>query len=327
MTTTDAFNPPHCGLIFTDEHIQKARANKDSPPFAPAWALLDVLEAQNDIDAGLIDGWRYRLKDDIKAGERAAAGLLDSLPNAQQTESPVDGYRAFFALSQMLELLRDVPTMARSDLWMVTYRDFLHALPVPPADDRIGTAWYGVAQMAAGVVLADEALFNASVTIFKATVDDEIHPEGYFRTAVKVDPEIASLTNQVLGVQALVLLAEMAAAAGYHEDLWAYENRGVSVITSATYVLYYYFYPEQWRWNGDEYRPSAGVKLKSARALFGRHASFAEIIARRYQKPLRAVSMIQRDLRPIFDPHGGGLVTLTHAEPEPQPKRRRWFFF
>lgn len=327
MTTTDAFNPPHCGLIFTDEHIKTARAHNDKPPFAPAWALLDTLEAPDDITAGLIAGWHYRLKGDVEAGERGADRLTDSLPNIPQAESPVVRYRAFFALSQMLELLRDVPTMARSGgMWMMTYRDFLHDLPAPPADDRIETAWHGVAQMAAGVVLEDQALFNAAVAVFKATIDEEIHPEGYFRTAVKVDPEARSLANQILGVQALVLLAEMASCAGV--DLWRYENRGVSVITAATYSLYYYFYPEQWRWHGgDNNNAGKGVPMDVAKPLFQESAGFVEIIAGRYPKPLRAATMILRDLRPIFDPYGGGLVTLTHAQPEPETRRRRWFFF
>jgi hypothetical protein len=52
--------------------------------------------------------------------------------------------------------------------------------------------------------------------------------------------------------------------------------------------------------------------------LFREHAGFLEIIAEHYKPPLKAIQMIHDDLRPIFDPFGGGLTTLTHA---PAPRR------
>ncbi len=329
----NAFQPAHCGLIFTEDHIRKARANKDDLPFNPAWALLNTLDGQTELDSLLIAGLRYRLRADIPAGESGASRLLSMawplLIEAEDgIESTLAQYRAHFVLCQAFELLRENPILENPVNWLADFRQQTAQLPPPSAEDAISQLWHAVAGVASGIVLEDADLYHAGIAVFRQVIDEEIHPEGHFRTAIKVDPEAQSLHNQLLGAQALVLIAEMSACAGVDSDrhLWHYESRGVSAITAATYPLYYYFYPAEWRWNGSEYRPSAGVTIAEAKALFRQHAGFLELLPSRYEKPLKAVQMVLKELRPVYDARGGGLTTLTHATPEPKRRRRRWLF-
>lgn len=317
----------HYGLIFTAEHIEKARDNKDETPFHHAWSFLNNYQPITDMDKLLINAWRYRIDENPIAGDFVSHDLMidyawGSLD--EKAESVIAQSKAFFALSQAYELARVHPNL--SDLsWLDGYRQKFDSLPIPPETDLISMLWYSVARMAGGVVLEDQALIDDSVAYFHHIIRTEIHPEGNFRTAVKVDPESQSLTNQVQGTQALVLMAEMGEHIGL--DLWGYQDRGVSVLTAATYSVFYFFYPDQWRWNGSEFRPSEGVSHEFGESLFKQNGGFIEIILRRYEKPLKAVSMALDTLRPIYDIYGGGLVTLTHALPsKPNRNRRRWLF-
>lgn len=318
---------PHYGLIFTAEHAQTAHQHQAAAPFHQAWTLLDTHQPLTDFDHLLIKAFRYRLRDDQAAGDWVAHDLnTDHTWGSvdQQAESVIAQAKAFFALSQAYELAREHPQLASSD-GLDRHHQKFDALPLPAEDDFISGLWYSVARMAGGVVLEDQTLIDASADYFRQIINTEIHPEGNFRTAVKVDPESQSLTNQVFGTQALVLIAEMAEYIGL--DLWGYENRGVSALTAATYTVFYFFYPDQWRWNGSEYRPSAGVSHEFGASLFRNNGGFIEIIARRYNKPLKAVTMALDSLRPIYDVYGGGVVTLTHAIPtKPSRNRRRWLF-
>nr|MCU0476272.1 hypothetical protein [Anaerolineae bacterium] len=108
--------------------------------------------------------------------------------------------------------------------------------------------------------------------------------------------------------------AEVAAHAGI--DLWGYELRSVSLMTAAFYPLYYYYYPEKWKW-------AEGISIDAAQQMFRQNAAFLEIINRR-RPNVHAINLIVDELRPIIDPLGGGAVTLTH-HPAPPPKRRGWF--
>jgi hypothetical protein len=318
----------HYGLIFTSEHTQIARDNQHTPPFHQAWLLLETHQPITDLDRLLISALRYRLKDDPEAGEFVVRDLMTDYAWGsidQQAESVIAQAKAFFVLSQAYELTRTHPKLA--DLaWLTRYKQKFASLPRPNEDDLIGTLWYSVARMATGIVAEEQTLIDASADYFRHIITTEIHPEGNFRTAVKVDPESQSLTNQVFGTQALVLMAEMAEHIGL--DLWGYESRGVSVLTAATYTVFYFFYPDQWRWNGSEFRPSEGVSHEFGASLFKNNSGFIEIITRRYEKPLKAVTLALDSLRPIYDIYGGGLVTLTHAiaNNKPARKRRRWLF-
>ena len=107
-------------------------------------------------------------------------------------------------------------------------------------------------------------------------------------------------------------MAEMAAQAGL--DLWSYDNRGVTPATAATYLLYYFYFPEKWKW-------SPGLTRQRTTDVIRREGAFLEIVNQR--APLHAVDPLLEELRPLFCPWTGGLTTLTHSIP-PVREKRRW---
>jgi hypothetical protein len=115
--------------------------------------------------------------------------------------------------------------------------------------------------------------------------------------------------RQLLTAQALVLMAEAAQHVGV--DLWGYESRGVSAVTAASYLIFYYYYPQKWRWDKD-------LVEDDVQPLLRRHAGFLEMVYRR--RPLRDFQVLLKALRPVYDVWGGGLTTLTHGA----PLRRGW---
>jgi hypothetical protein len=317
----------HCGLIFTDDHIQRARRQRAEPPMNLAWALLDERKPEPGLDALLWAGLRYRIQADAEAGEQGAALLLEgrndlSMPT-DETQADVDALKSTFTLAQAFELFRAHPRVeAGAERWLNHFREGVLAFPMPGEDTlAVPHLWWGVVQMAGGVVLEDDTLMDAGVTVARQIIDAEVHPEGYLRRDVKVDPEAQSLVNQLDAVLALTLIAEMAEHVG--RAVWQYANRGVTITTATTYPLYYYYYAEEWRWNGSEYRPSEGIDAETAQAAFRQRAGFLEIVSQQYDKPLKAINLILDELRPIYDLHGGGLVTLTHGPVE----RKRWRLF
>lgn len=301
------FNPIHCGLFFGEDRISTARKHARRAPFIDAWAQLRGTAPVRGLAAVQWDGLRWRLDDDASAGEKAVVGLGDT---AQVTEDTP--YHAALAqaliYAQCVELIRTHP--AATPAQHARQRDFLWE-QVSTLNERVfepslvELLWQAAMNMAAGVVLEREPIFAAAAQVYRDTVDTEIHPEGYFPKIVQAAGN--TLTNQVMAVQALVLMAEIAAAAGV--NLWAYHNRGVSVLTASTYSLYYYFYPEKWQWE-------PGLDLDFAQPLFRTHGGFLEMVNGRYDKPLRAVRLILKDIRPVYDFAGGGLPGLTHGVPE-----------
>jgi hypothetical protein len=117
----------------------------------------------------------------------------------------------------------------------------------------------------------------------------------------------------LLSTQALILTAEAAAHAG--TNLWDFQHRSISAMTPTPYLLYYYYYPEKWRWD-------VGLEGEDVKALYRRHAGFWEMA--QHRAPNRDRKILLDELRPIYDTWGGGLTTLTHCN-ETAPKRRGLF--
>lgn len=301
----------HGGLFFSEQQLTTARKYAGRVPFAAAWGLLrgaahPPFTPAEGLPTAQWDGLRYRLDGDQNAGERAVLALgdlpftPDDLPYAQAAAHTL-------IYAQCLTLVQDHPALAaRWPAQQAHLSERITALNQPDfALTLVDTLWQAAMNMAAGIVLGREPLVTAAAQVYRDTIDTEVHPEGYFPKIVQAGAD--SLAQQVQAVKALVLLAEMAAHAG--GDLWPYHRRGVSVLTAATYSLYYYFYPEKWQWE-------PGLDLDDAAALFRQHGGFLEIINGRYEKPLRAVRLILKDLRPIYDFTAGGLTGLTHGVPE-----------
>jgi hypothetical protein len=303
----------HCGLYFTPDHIEQARQQRSKAPYAAAWALLDSYAPTDEMARAQHGGLRYRFAGDTDAGARAVDYLRAADP------SPDAGLPLFrvaahlMTLAQVSELVRDHPAWGAKRAWLDAFAGCVADLG-PPLDDLPlpDAAWLNALYLVGGVVLEHDAWFKGAVETFQRMVDLDIHPEGYIPRAVEAQvSQDHSLYRLLLTAQALILMAEAAGHAGV--DLWAYEKRGVSAMTPLPYLLYYYYYPEKWRWDDS-------LELEKTQALYRQHAGLWEMAQRRaYSRDRR---LLLDELRPVYDVWGGGLVTLSHGG---EARRRGWF--
>lgn len=294
---------PHCGLTFTPEHIQAARKNRDRQPFQSAWAFLESTRPTDPIAALSLDGFRWRFAQDAAAGEQAVIQLSSGLGLDPADRSHFDSLATAVALAQAFECLRDHPafTPDAQSRWRNPYRALLNHLDQPP--DQVGLLeyiWLGCVNLVSGIALDAEDRFAAGVDTFRRVIDHEVRPEGYLPNIV-AGADGGSLFRELYAVGALVVMAEAASHVGV--DLWSYSSRGISVNTAAAYVTYYYYYPDQWRW--DE-----GISEETARPLYQACANLFEIHYRRSRS--KELELLLEELRPCFSPYLGGLTTLTH---------------
>lgn len=307
------FNPQHGGLTFNQQAVDQARKHNRRVPFQAAWEYLRADAPHDPLACLLWNAQRWRLDGDQAAGMQAAVDL-DSHLSVADGASLWEALARSITLAQCIELLRDHPAH-QVDTWRTRLDERVIRLNSAPDPSFVESLWQMALNAAAGVVLEDAARFEGAWSDFRRIVGEGIHPEGYLPQAVERYPEVESLTNQLRAVQALVLCAEIARHAG--TDLWGYSVRGVSIITATTYPLYYYFYPEKWPWNGEQWKPSDGVPLETAARLFRENSGFLEIVNHHYgARPLKAIRMILDDIRPVYDVYAGGLTTLTHGVPE-----------
>jgi len=291
----------HCGLYFDEQRVHYIHKHNKRPPLDAAWSHLFSATPQDNLSRLQTLAFQYRLNADIDSGIEAVK-MLPRFDIKMPLHDQV-------VLLQCYELLREHPQ--QPEVWS----DDLHIIDeIDKGDDFINQLWRAVVMMAAGIVLEDEGRVASCAAFYKSVISDEIHPEGYLPKAVENYEEQTSLTRQLQAVQALVLMAEMADQIGL--NLWGYDVRAVSVLTAVTYPLYYYFYPENWSWNGEQWKPSDGVPEEEAKAIFRDHAGFLEISNRRFDRPLKAIKLILDDLRPVHDLYCGGYTTLTHAKAE-----------
>ena len=298
------FKPQHCGLFFTQDHIGQARRERDSEPFRAAFIYLLDREQQG-ADAAQWNGLRYRFLGDEKAGETAVAALERFIDEPLTDDvTYLDTVGQTIMLAQAFEMTRDHAAWepgARVQ-WRNLFADRVRTLSVSPyKDTQVENLWMAALIMASGILLEREDIFNEAVDVFKRMVDSEISPRGHIPKAVE-GKDGGSLYRQILSNSAMVIMAEAAAHCGL--NLWEYNNRGVSVTTAAIYPIYYFYTPERWRW--DE-----GITLDEAQMLFRRHGGYLEILNR--QTGFKDLKPLLEDLRPIYDPRGGGLTTLSHG--------------
>jgi hypothetical protein len=200
--------------------------------------------------------------------------------------------------------------------WGATFTDRVESLLVESdRADYSARAWLSTLHITSGIVLEDDSRLQTGTEIFRAIIDD-IHPNGYIKPAVGAENEEPGdgegFIAQMRVVKALVLGAEAATHAG--TDLWAYHQRGVSPLTAATYLMFYFHHPEHWPWDKD-------LTADFTMPLYRLHSGLWEMVARHSDH--RLLKGLLDDLRPIFDPTGGALTTLTHA----RIKKRRFGLF
>jgi hypothetical protein len=229
-----------------------------------------------------------------------------------------DALRQALAWLNVVEMVRDLASWDSIEAMglMQAIRAMLDEHdPSSTTHDALDRFWFGALQIAAGIVLDDVTLFEHGQAFYKTAIGQYIHPEGYFKGLVDVEEATETYHKQVSATAALVLMAEMAEYAGV--DLWSIDNRGVTPLTATSYTLYYYYYPERWRWE-------EGLTLDAVKAIMQTEGAFIEICNRR--SPLQAIEHLFEDLRPMFSVHAGGLTTLSHGTPAPR-KKRRWSLF
>lgn len=322
------FEPRHYALVFTEVQGRRAREQRDAEPLRSAWAALRRRRPTSTLLRAQQDALLYRLAADEDAGARA----LRSLPAAATEDAGVGRLAQIVALllqAQCHELLHDHPAFERRAAWLKDYAERVRAhLRAEDGLLHVERMWLNTLRLASAIVLEDERRFAMACDLFRDCVRQDLHFDGYIRAAAQ-GRRGGSLGRMLLTAQALALCAEAATLAG--EPLWDFAARGVSALTPAPYLLYYYWYPEKWRWDGvadDGGLPPEGdhaPPAEEARRLYRRHAGLWELAQARSPSPDR--QLLLAELRPVFDEWGGGPLTLTHAIPEPAPghARRRLF--
>jgi Alginate lyase len=298
------FKPQHTGIYFTDEHIQQAQKNRESEPYLSAWARLRDMPESDRLTTAQLNALRYRFESDDDAGEKTVDLLRGGDINIGEDTIYIEAVAVTLALAQCFEMARDHLSFphASQAAWLEAFTTRVEQLNHPAYDLlHFEHLWLNLLNLVAGIVLEQEERFQKAVEIYKAAIQHDVHPEGYIHKAVDAQ-DGHGLYRMLLSTQALILTAEAASHAG--ENLWAYEYRGVSAMTPTPYLLYYYYYPDKWRWD-------APLEKEAAQALYKRHAGFWEMAQR--QKPSRDRKILLTELRPIYDIWGGGLTTLTHG--------------
>jgi hypothetical protein len=287
----------HVGLYFTETHIAAAR--KEHKALDMAWSQLAELQPQDDIEAVLLAGFRYRFDDNCNAGMLAAQTLIPVLLRVGEGDNLLEQCMRLAALAQGYEMLHPLLDDEQRAQWKAAFAARGQALGAGTKYHE--QVWRAALNVIAGVVLEDEAQFEAGAEVYRRVVREDIRPDGYIQGAVD-GRDGESFLRHIVSTQALVLMAE--AAKQVEVDLWGVEQRGVSVVTAAAYPLYYYYYPQKWRW--DE-----GLSIDAAQRIFRTHGGFLEMVYCR--RPLRDMGMLLQEWRPVWDARGGGLTTLTHS--------------
>lgn len=309
-----AFSVEHYGLYFGVEDVQQAQTHAQKAPFAAAFAQLSALQPSDALGAANVAAARYRLLGDESAAQTGldllmvqGVGLLDVPASADVLARAV----GLVSVAHSFEMLRDFAALnpqTRTE-WMQHFAAQVSALSVQDVS-LLERVWVSAAQVAGGVVLADEALFLEGVGAFRRIVDTEIHPEGYL-PALVTNSNGGALVRQVLAAKGLVLAAEASTRCGV--DLWNYEQRGISVKTCAIYAAAYYEYRHQWKWD----TPPDEAENEQ---FYHENAAFLELLNRQLRPAILKDTM--QKLRPLYDAYGGGATTLTHA----QVQAKRGFF-
>ncbi len=286
----------HFGLYFTSQHVETARRHRKRDPFRAAW---ENLEAQAPPHKNLAfaqwAGFRYRFMDDSSAGERGASVLIPLLQSLDNGD-----VLTLLTAVQCVELLRDHPA-AQSQLPVALKLLEQAEVALNLSGTYLDNLWGAAATLALGVALEDMERVEHAAAVYRATVDEDIHPEGYIRPVVE-EADGQTFNRQFEAVAALTFTAEAAWHIGL--NLWEYNNRGVSLVTAATYLVFYYHFPEKWRWE-------EGLTADKVQPLFAQHGGFMEML-NKYTPP-RQIGTLLDDLRPIYDVYGGGFTTLSHG--------------
>jgi hypothetical protein len=290
----------HCGLFFTPDHIQHARKHRAREPFKAAWSLLLSQQQTSPLAEALWNGLRWRFDENADAGDAAAVALQNGVGFDLSADTG-ESLAMMVSLAQSFELARDRFSPEAASIWLNHFQERLNTLnAVNDEWPHYATLWLALLNLCAGVVLESDEWVERGAAVYRQTIEDEVRPQGFLPKAVDGN-DGGSLWRDLVSVEALVLMAEAAAHIGL--DLWGYQSRGISVVTAGAYLVYYYYYPDKWRWD-------TGMDA-SAAGLFREHGAFFEILNRRAHP--RDIGLMLNELRPMYS-LTGGLTTLSHGE-------------
>lgn len=324
------------GLYFGEEQITDARQqrekNKDIQ-VAWDWLLAEpgtlVIEKKphkkarvtipvykptlSELGAALEAGFRFRFAGDESAGMRAAQALQMGGVDWQQAATLQETLMKTAATLQIFALVQPL-LGADAAQWRAQQAHWLRELFVQGANvNYVEGCWRTLLHITGGLLLDEESWLQEGAARIRTIIDEDIHPEGFLRPAVERDkPDGNSLLRMLLAVAALSLAAEAASAAEI--DLWGYANRDVGLNTAVTYLVYYYFYPDKWRWDD-------ALEVEATQALFKEYGAFIEMAAT-HDYP-RGVELLLEAERPFFSVYTGGLTTLSHSRTRPK-HRLHW---
>lgn len=325
----------HYGLFFDAEAVAKSHQDPADEQISaalsyltaqPGTLLREVTVHQTDeelpqqiarpdltpIGQALVDATAYRFLDDSEAGVRAIAPLRYGF-GLDRMDDLLMSIWSLISVSQIAEMVRDQPDfLALQSEWLAAYRQKVSEL-LQPDMGHVAHIWQMTLRIVAGIVLEDENLFEEGSTQFKQIINEEVHAEGYLKFIAK-NKDGNSFMYQLLSVAALSLAAEAATHAG--ERLWQYEQRGVSLTTAVAYIVYYYFFPDKWRWEEDDRLPTA----EDVREAFAQYGAFVAIAEHRKQP--RFAKELLDEIAPLFS-ELGGLTSLTHyGQAAAEPKKK-----
>jgi hypothetical protein len=318
----------HYSLYFTEAQLETAIKEREKQEhLQAAWQWLKAAEGEllferkskerdaepervfktrlSPVGQAIEAAFRYRFLGDEAEGVNAWDYLQSSLG---EQANPFGTISEAVAAAHLAEMLHPFV----SQVWRKEYAEFTTDLLAGEATP-LEKLWLITLSIVSGIVLEDETRIEAGAEQFRKAVDEQIHPEGYIKPLVVEAKEAPPVFREMLlGLGALSLAAE----AGEHLGLklWNYERRDVGLNTAASYLVYYYFYPEKWRWG-------TGLTEADTQAHFHEYGAFMEMLTSHVNP--RGVELLLEECRPFFSPLLGGLTTLSHSKTE---KRKRGFF-
>jgi len=300
------------GLFYTADQLQSAQDHRDNEPITQAIEYLINTSPDNPLSEAQLAGLRYCFLGDDASGLQAVE-QLQQINLSAITVSEYGIARELLGWLNVAESVRIHPAWRTiQDSWLTGLSELHHSLDDGSVLDGL---WGGALDIGMGIVLGDEALFNRGAEVYQLTIDKHIHPEGYLKGIVDEDGTPDTYQLQVFGTTALVLMAEMAHSVDV--DLWSINNRGITPVTATAYLLYYYYYPEKWKWGDD-------LTRETTEALINTDGAFLEIV--NHRQTVRGLDILFDECRPLYGNTSGGLTTLTHGIPMP-PKKKRWGLF
>lgn len=329
-----SFQPIHLGLYFNQEQLTNARNKRDqNEALQAAWQWLlakpgDLLREDKPQDgddapvevrkpqlkgiyAAMNDALRYRIAEDETAGTSVVT-LLTSGAGLRDSDTLLNTLMQAIATAHLHELVCDHPAFATGrDEWLAHFASFSQTLIDAHASEALDRYWQMLLRVVSGIVLEDDAAVQAGAAHFRKLIDEHVRPDGFIKSMTTAE-DGANFQRHVLATAALVLTAEAATQSGV--DLWSYESRDVGINTAVTYLVYYYFYPEKWRWDENH-----ELTQDDTRKLFAQYGAWLEIATSRANP--RGVELLLEEQRPLFSPYAGGLTTITHSV---TVKRRRF---